>query len=132
MAGVLYLMAVASIQNPTPKKMVCMPKFLAAYRRSGNISFSCRAAGITRDTYYEWKAKDARFAAACEHAADDALDGLERAGWQRARKSSDLLLMFFLKAGRPAQYRETYRHEHTGADGEPFKVYLNVSVVDEV
>jgi hypothetical protein len=90
----------------TPKKRICAPRFLKHFGRSGNIRAACEVAGIDRHTYYTWRREDPEFDRACEHAHEDALDSLEEVGWERARESSDLLLMFFLKAGRPAQYRE--------------------------
>jgi hypothetical protein len=93
-------------QAGTPKKEACIPKFLRVFAECGNVLAACRAAGIGRRTYYRWRATDPEFDAACRHAADDALDSLEEAGWQRARETSDTLLIFFLKAGRPEKYRD--------------------------
>src|SRR3990170_2300313 len=42
--------------------------------------------------------------------------------WQRARASSDLLLIFLLKAHRPDIYRETTRHWVSGPGGQPIEV----------
>jgi hypothetical protein len=46
-----------------------------------------------------------------DEALEDACDILEAEAWKRARDKSDLLLIFLLKAHRPAKYRETTRHE---------------------
>jgi len=40
------------------------------------------------------------------------------------RKFSDLLLIFLLKAHRPAKFRETTRHELTGAEGGAIDVRI--------
>lgn len=95
-------------QNPTPKKDVAIPKFLAMYRRCGIVKAACAAAGISRETYRQWRAHDPAFAAAVADAAEDATEELEEIGRQRARESSDVLLIFFLKALRPERYRDRH------------------------
>lgn len=37
---------------------------------SGNVSAACRAAGVSRNTYYKWRRKDAAFAAQCDMVTD--------------------------------------------------------------
>jgi hypothetical protein len=43
---------------------------------------------------------------------------------------SDTLAIFLLKALRPAKFRETHRHEHTGANGGPIKSETKVGPLD--
>jgi hypothetical protein len=43
-------------------------KVLEYLRESGNISFACKRAGLTRETYYVWRADDEEFAKAAETA----------------------------------------------------------------
>ncbi len=94
--------------EPTPKKPLSAAQFLAVYRRNGNRREACEAVGINRGTYYDWRRDDPDFDAACKHAEQEALDSLEQVGWERARETSDTLLIFFLKAGRPAKYRDQH------------------------
>jgi len=105
----------------TPKKNTAgaQAAFLAALRENGNVSEACQRAAIARSAVYDWKAADPTFAAAWDAALDEAIDSLEAAAWKRARKQSDTLLIFLLKAHRPALYRETVRNEHSGPDGGP-------------
>ena len=45
----------------------------------------------------------------------EAVDILEAAAWTRAKADSDTLLIFLLKAHRPAMYRERVNLHHSGA-----------------
>ena len=93
--------------------------FLAALREQGNVRFACEVAGVERSTAYRLREKDTAFATAWESALDDAVESLEQVAWERAKETSDTLLIFLLKAHRPAKYRETTKHEHSGPQGQP-------------
>ena len=93
--------------------------FLAAYKTCGNISEASRACEIDRSCHYDWL-RDPEYAEAFEFAKDEATDDLERVARERAKKGSDLLLIFLLKSLRPKVYRE--RFEHTGPDGGPITI----------
>jgi hypothetical protein len=45
-------------------------KLLEYLTESGNVSYSCKRAGISRETYYEWKDADRVFAHDAETAVD--------------------------------------------------------------
>jgi len=106
--------------------------FLSALRDSANVSEAARAAGLGRQTVYEWRADDQDFAAAWDEAAEAALDDLEKVAWDRARGwrdeatgrylYSDRMLELLLKANRKGKYAE--RSEVTGEGGGA----LNVTV----
>ncbi len=95
------------LQNQTPVKKVSQQRFLVAYRNSANIRAACDVCGITRDTFYRWRDDDPEFRAQLGDAGEEATETLEAIAWQRARKISDTLLIFLLKARRPLVYRET-------------------------
>lgn len=59
-------------------------RFLASYRKTGNIKHSCEYAGINRQTFYDWRENDTIFAAHLVEAEKDADDTLEYAGYDRA------------------------------------------------
>lgn len=99
-----------------------IPTFLATLRNSGNVRLACQKAGIDRKTAYKWKERSREFREQWQEALDDACDVLEAEAWNRARGGSDLLLIFLLKAHRPDIYRETTRHEVTGAGGKPIQI----------
>ncbi len=105
-------------EKVTPKKQGAgewRPAFLAALRNSANVRASCMAAGISRKTAYQHRNRSAEFRAQWDDAIEDACDVLEAEAWQRARSTSDVLLIFLLKAHRPGMYRD--RFEITGKDG---------------
>jgi len=77
-----------------------MDRFLEKLRESGDVSLSARAAGISRSTVYDWRRKWKTFEGEWDDAKEEGVDGLEGEAWRRARKHSDRLLMFLLKAYR--------------------------------
>ena len=95
------------------------PRFIESFRASGNVRLSASSAGIDRDTVYKRAGRDPQFAAAWAGAREDAIDGLEAEARRRALSTSDTLLMFLLRANRPAKYRDNARLEVTGAAGGP-------------
>jgi hypothetical protein len=82
-------------------------RFLLAFRDTGNVRASCQAAGIGRQTAYDWRDQYPPFAAQWDEAQEDAVDVLEAVALQRAKATSDTLLIFLLKAHRPDKYRDT-------------------------
>jgi hypothetical protein len=91
------------------------PRFLEAFRASGNVRLATNAAGIDRSTPYRRAERDPTFAAQWAEAGQDAIDVLEAEARRRALNQSDRLLMFLLKAERPQKYRDQmsaldYRH----------------------
>jgi hypothetical protein len=90
--------------------------FLEHFRAHGNVSWACRAVGITRrPTVYEWQEHDDEFAAAFREAEIEATETLEQEAYRRAFQGSDTLLIFLLKARAPTKYRDNARIEHAGA-----------------
>ena len=96
--------------------------FLDHLRATGNVSAAARAAGTCRSRCYEWRRRDGVFAAAWADALDEAADRLEMEAFRRAvqgvgedrffqgsvvgevTRYSDSLLMFLLRARRPARF----------------------------
>jgi transposase-like protein len=89
----------------TPKKR---KDFLTCLSSGQSVAAACKTTGIARKTVYKWKQRDAQFAQDWDEAIDDGTDGLEDIALERAKKSSDRLLSFLLKARRPAKYRDQY------------------------
>ena len=106
--------------HPTPEKSAppthpSSPKawrvvFLDALRMHGMVTAAAQTAGIHRDTAYFERSVDPAFAAEWREALDRGVDMLEDVAKQRAYAGSDTLLIFLLKAHRPAVYRETTRN----------------------
>ncbi len=107
---------------PSPKQAA----FLAAYRLCGNITKAAGIAEINPNTpRANWYA-DPGFERAMAEAGDEAIEHLEEEARRRAfdgvdepvfykgspcgvvRKYSDTLLIFLLKAAKPAKYRDAY------------------------
>lgn len=85
------------------------PAVLAHLKRTGNVTKSCEAAGISRQTYYQSYGQHADFARMADDALAQFVDSLEYLALERAVAGSDDLLKLLLRANRPDKYRE--RHE---------------------
>jgi len=59
-------------------------RFLKAYRESGIIKHACKAAGISRQTFYDWRDHDEAFKIQLPDATLDAHDTLEIAAYAQA------------------------------------------------
>lgn len=101
--------------KPTPKKRgrttkqvdtSWHPRFLEILGQSCNVTLACKGAGVDRTVAYDHKKQMPDFAAAWEDAKEAAIEILEAEAWQRARKQSDTLMIFLLKAHKPEKYRE--------------------------
>ena len=112
---------------------------LTAYAQTCNMTHAARAAGVPYRTACRWKANDELFRRALlEEATPQAADLLEGEALRRAVKGvrrdvfhqgekiaeqmvySDTLLIFLLKAARPAKFRE--RYEISGPGGGPLQI----------
>lgn len=82
------------------------PTFLRCLRINGCVTHAAHAAGIHPRTAYNAKQQDEEFALEWYDAIESSTENLEAEGIRRALNISDLLLMFFLKARKPAVYRE--------------------------
>lgn len=96
-----------------------MKEFLEAYDRSlGNVSTACRAVGITRHTFYNWKNGNEGFRQSVEELDAYNLDFAETMLMKHIREGDTTSLIFYLKTkGRERGYVE--RVEATGANGSP-------------
>lgn len=115
----------ASLANRTKFTRKTTSAFLAALAGGWSITKACRDAGISNRTYYDWREEHPEFAVAADRAIEQGTDKLEDIAWERATRpldGSDTMLIFLLKARRPAKYRETIRNEHTGPDGKDLTI----------
>lgn len=129
-------------QNRTLKRTrAAQDRFLDAFVETATVVHAAEVAGVGRRTHYDWLDSDDEYAARFAQAEEDATQRLEREARRRAvegtrepvgfykgepggyvRRYSDNLLMFLLKARRPAVYRERYEHRHVGDDGGPVRI----------
>jgi hypothetical protein len=92
---------------------------------------ACEIVGISTHTPSSWRGSDPAFRAAHDALNPLIADGLERmieevlTGKRQMDKVQMTLLIFRLKALRPALYRERWSVEHSGPDGQPIKVETN-------
>ena len=113
------------------------PAFLATLKTSGNIAYSAKQAGVSRQTFYAARKGDPAFAAQFQDAMDEAVDGLRLAGWTRALTTSDRLLEFMLRAHAP-EFKDidrprvtvpiTFQSDYDGLVARLNKIKARVSV----
>lgn len=106
------------------------PVFLKTLEVTGNISEACKAAKVMRQIAYDHRDRDPEFAAQWKEAHEAAIDALELTARARAMGVSDTLLIFLLKAHRPAMYRE--RFEVSGPNSGPMQLQIIEEIVDAV
>jgi hypothetical protein len=90
--------------HPNPRRA----RALEAYYDLGTVIAACKRVGISRRTWYNWAEADPVFADAVRRATEHVADDLEAEAIRRAKDGSDTLLIFLLKAKRPAVYRERH------------------------
>jgi hypothetical protein len=87
-------------------------KFLAALRDGKSIAAAARAASIGRRTAYDWRDREAAFAASWDESWEIGTDYLEDLALKGAEQGSERLLLALLKARRPDRYqRMVVEHE---------------------
>lgn len=73
-------------------------KFLEIFKEKlGNISVSCRAYGINRQTFYNWYANDPDFKAAADDVKEVRMDFIENALMQRINAGDTAAIIFAAK-----------------------------------
>lgn len=100
------------VRGPAPD-LSWHPRFLDILSSTCNVTLAARGAGVNKVTAYEHYKTQPDFARAWDEAKDSAVEILEAEAWNRARKTSDTLLIFLLKAHKPKMYRERYEVAQT-------------------
>lgn len=126
-----------AVLHDNARKQAHQGAFLAAFAKTCRIDRAAEAAGIHRQTHYDWMRDDPAYVVMFEEAKALAHQVLEDAAVDRAvdgwdepvfhegkpcgviRKRSDRLLEVLLRAKKPAEYRDRSTVEHTGKDGAP-------------
>lgn len=107
--------------KPTKRTAHARATFLRILEETCNVTESARAAGLCRNTVYDWRGDDEAFARDWDTALQSAADKLEQVAFERAKAGqSERMLEILLKAHRPI-YRENKRIEHSGPDGKPIE-----------
>lgn len=92
---------------------------LECFTAGHTISSTATEIGITRETLYDWRSKDAQFGKAWDEAYARRLDHIEDIAFDRAASGSDNLIMFLLRGGRSERYgdkRQLDVTSHTSVD----------------
>tara|TARA_R110002020_G_scaffold273918_1_gene489119 strand:+ start:1545 stop:1916 length:372 start_codon:yes stop_codon:yes gene_type:complete len=87
--------------------------FLKALKNNlGNVSASCSAVNIGRQTYYNWIEADKEFEQSCRDAEESLLDLAENRLLEKIDKYDTTSIIFFLKTkGRKRGYNESTQLE---------------------
>lgn len=104
-------------------------KFIENFKLSlANISISCEASGISRQTYYNWRNGDKEFRESCKDIEERNLDLAEMKLLNAIREGKTAELIFYLKTkGKKRGYVE--RQEITGIDGQKL---FEVRIIDTI
>ena len=85
---------------------------------------------VTEQTINNWKKTDTNFFESLKDWKDEADQEIEMSLYQRAKGGTfgkndyppdPTSIIFWLKNRKPKQWRDTYKHEHTGEDGGPIE-----------
>lgn len=108
--------------NKTKLKKI---QFIENYKSELNISASCRAIGVSRQTFYEWISKDKKFKREVNEIEESIIDDVESKLMEKI-KSGDLgAIIFFLKTkGKKRGYTERIETENKEANESQIKIYL--------
>jgi hypothetical protein len=88
--------------------------FLAGLKICPVVSYAARLAKVSRRNVYEQRERFPEFAAAWDDAIAEGIEMLEAEAHSRARRVSDTLMIFLLKAHKPQMYRERLDITHGG------------------
>lgn len=89
-------------------------RFIELLAQTCNVTLAAKGAGVSRSAAYVHRSLFGDFAAQWDSAEQEAIEVLEAEAWRRARRTSDTLLIFLLKAHKPDKYRENVQQQHTG------------------
>ena len=129
-----------TVSRARKRTLANQDKFLVAYAECGVVKYACLAAGVTRQTFYNWRDHDQEFQKRFPDIKSDAIDTLEYAAYVQAvlgveepvvsagkliynddgtprmiRKHSPQILITLLKANLPEKYKDKQQVEHTGS-----------------
>ena len=98
-----------------------LKKLVETYRRKGcNISATCEALGISRETFYEWCDKFPHIKQGIEAAQESLVDYADTKLMEKVQEGNMQALQFFLKAkGKKRGFDESRKIEVGGIGGEP-------------
>ena len=106
-------------------------RFLDNFRQSGVVLRAAIAAGVGRQTHYDWLDKDPNYAREFEDAKQDAADLLEEELYRRALDRTKLDTTALI-VGLKMTGRFKDRYEHSGPGGGPVPIQHSGEIVLEL
>ena len=83
--------------------------------KGGNIDASCKAFGISRQTFYNWKSDDQDFADKISNVQEGLIDFVESKLMENIKDNDTTSTIFYLKTkGKSRGYTERQEIEHQG------------------
>ena len=100
-------------------------KFLEVFEaNAGNVSAACKAVGITRKTYYNWRDADDEFREAADDILESEIDFAESMLRKNVKAGKERSIEFYLKTiGKKRGYIE---RQEIQTDGFPNKIEIEV------
>ena len=83
-----------------------------------NVSQACKAAGVSRQTYFNWKKDDEKFATVVKDSQEALIDFAESMLMKKIKAEDNTAIIFFLKC-RAKERGYIERVEHSGIAGAP-------------
>jgi len=84
-------------------------------KKGGNIDASCKAFGISRQTFYNWKSDDQDFADKISNVQEGLIDFVESKLMENIKDNDTTSTIFYLKTkGKSRGYTERQEIEHQG------------------
>jgi len=97
----------------------------------GNVSLTCEASNISRQTYYNWYKQDPDFKSKCDDIEERNLDLAEMKLLSAIREGKTAELLFYIKIkGTKRGYVE--RQEITGANGQKLFEVRIIDTIEEI
>jgi len=108
--------------NKTKLKKI---QFIKNYKSELNISTSCRAIGVSRQTFYEWISKDKKFKREINEIEESIIDNVESKLMEKIESGDLGAIIFFLKTkGKKRGYTERIETENRKTNESQIKIYL--------
>ncbi len=103
-------------------------RFITAFAETGIVVDAAKAVGVGRSLVYAERDRNPDFKARWDAIEEWTTEELEQVAKRRARDGSDLLMIFLLKARRPAIYRENVKIEHGGKVSHEIEEGINEKI----
>ena len=97
----------------TPEKIQEIAELFT--KRACNVGSTCKAIGISRTTWYNWKEATPEFEAAIKDAQEDLIELAESKLFQNIMEGKETSLIFFLKNKKPQDWHDRKEIDMVGS-----------------